>query len=117
MTDTLRFTPENIGYEGDYCVSVGARVEDHYGYRNLWLVVEQRALKGLRAAHRDTVNLILADSNGTWLTQGVVLHVAEEEVATTRLDKDGKYEFLVYHIMNDQQLVGVNDVGVTLSPN
>lgn len=117
MTDTLRFTPENIDYEGDYRVSIGARVDDHYAYRNLWLVVEQRTLKGLRTAHRDTVNLILADSHGAWLTQGVVLHVAEEEVATTRLEKDECYEFLVYHIMSDQHLVGVNDVGVTLSPD
>ena len=116
MTDTLCFTPENMDYDGSYRVGVGVRVDGHFSYRNLWLVVEQRTLTEPRTAHRDTVNLILADSEGSWLTRGVVLHEAEEEVVTTRLEKDKRYEFLVYHIMSDQELVGVNDVGLSLSP-
>lgn len=117
MTDTMRFTPENIEYEGDYTVGVGVRVNEHFAYRNLWLVVEQRSKKGPVRAHRDTVNMILTDSKGTWLTQGVVLHEVEETVGRTRLEKDEAYEFLVYHIMSNQQLEGVTDVGLSLSPN
>ncbi len=117
MTDTLRFVPEHIEYEGLYVIGAGARVNDRYPYRNLWLVVEKRTLAEPRTAHRDTLNLILADSEGAWLTQGVVLHEAEETVDTTRLKADEEYEFLVYHIMNEQELKGVTDVGITLLPN
>ena len=116
MTDTMRFTQDQIEREGDYTVGVGVRVNDHFAYRNLWLVVEQRSKKGL-VRHRDTVNMILADSKGTWLTQGVVLHETEETVGKTRLERDEAYEFLVYHIMSKQQLVGVKDVGLSLSPD
>ena len=117
VTDTLHFIPEDIDYKGNYRVSVGVRVDDRFGYRNLWLVVEQRTLNGNHSRHRDTVDIILADSRGGWLTEGVALHTAEEEVGTTHLEQDERYEFLVYHIMNDQQLAGINDVGLLLSPN
>lgn len=117
MTDTMRFTLEDIVYEGDYNIGVGVRVNEHFAYRNLWLVVEKRSKTGLVPAHRDTMNLILTDSKGTWLTQGVVLHEVEDTVAKTHLDSDEAYEFLVYHIMSDQQVEGVTDVGLLLSPN
>ena len=51
---------------------------------------------------------------GQWLTQGVVLHTTEDVVAATRLYKEHAYEFLVYHIMADQNLAGVSDIGLKI---
>lgn len=117
VTDTLHFTPGVLKSDGLYTMKTGVRVNDHYRYRDLWLVVEQRAKQPQMAARRDTVHIILADSKGNWLTQGVTLHETEEVVAASRLAKDCAYEFLVYHIMKDQNLEGVSDVGFSLSLN
>ena len=118
VTDTLRFTPDAMKSDGLYTMKAGVRVNDNYPYRDLWLVVEQRATAPHREpARRDTVHIILADSDGKWLTQGVTLHETEEVVAASRLAKDCTYEFLVYHIMKDQNLIGVSDVGLSLSLN
>lgn len=114
VTDTLRFAPVTVNSDGKYTITAGVRVDDRYAYRDLWIVVEHRSDEVLQKAHRDTVHLILADSKGKWLTQGVVLHETQETVATTALTTTDAHEFLVYHIMNDQSLVGINEVGLKI---
>lgn len=114
VTDTLRFAPVTVNSDGQYTITAGVRVDDRYAYRDLWLVIEHRCPEALQPAHRDTVHLILADSQGKWLTQGVVLHETNEMVTTRALTTKDAHEFLVYHIMNDQSLVGVNEVGLKI---
>lgn len=114
VTDTLRFAPVTVSSDGQYTITAGVRVDERYAYRDLWLVVEHRCPEALQPAHRDTVHLILADGYGKWLTQGVVLHETMETVTTRALKTTDAHEFLVYHIMSDQSLVGVNEVGLRI---
>ena len=114
VTDTLHFAPVEVAQDGLYTITAGVRFRDSYPYRDLWLVVEQRSLDMAQMPHRDTVHVILSDRKGQWLTQGVVLHTTEDVVAATRLYKEHAYEFLVYHIMADQNLAGVSDIGLKI---
>ncbi|MCR4995354.1 MAG: gliding motility lipoprotein GldH [Bacteroidales bacterium] len=113
-TDTLYFVPDTFTQDGLYTLKAGIRFNEHYPYRDLWLVIEQRTTKPVVSARRDTLHLVLANNEGRWLTNGVVLHEAEETVATSRLNMDDAYEFLVYHIMRDQNLTGVTEVGLKI---
>lgn len=116
VTDTLRFAPVTVNSDGQYTITAGVRVDDRYAYRDLWLVVEHRCPEALQPAHRDTVHLILANARGRWHTAGVVLHEAEKAVRIVDLDKKESPEFLVYHVMREQEIQGVYDVGVRLEP-
>lgn len=120
-TDTLRFTPDALSEDGLYSLLAGVRVNEHYPYRDLWLVVEQRTPSAATTTSphtehvsRDTLHVLLTDAKGNWLTQGVVLHTSEDVVTATRLTHDNPPEFLVYHIMRDQNLKGVMEVGLKI---
>ena len=114
-TDTLRFTPDTATLASDCDLRLSLRLSQQFAYRDLWLVCEQRSDSLLRP-HRDTLHFILADARGRWQTTGVVLHEAEQRVRSVRLDNDAHPEFLVYHIMREQEIQGIYDIGLRLDP-
>ena len=130
VADTVRFRPETIDEDRLYTLSVGVRFADSYAYRDLWIVVEQRAGRrqpapltpygdkprrtALTPVRRDTLHMILADSKGKWLAQGVAMHEAEEVITAARLSKDYDTEFLLYHIMRQQTVQGICEVGLKI---
>ncbi len=110
-TDTLRFTLTELPQDSLCTFSVGVRTSEHVPYQNLWLVLERRWGEDFR--QRDTVELRLTDAQGEWQTQGNILH--EEEVFVTAKKYNAKQlplELLVYHLMRQQRLTGVMEVGV-----
>ena len=115
LTDTLRFSPDTSILALSNSLSLSVRLGQQFAYRDLWLVCEQRS-DSLLQPHRDTVHLILANARGRWHTAGVVLHEAEKAVRIVDLDKKESPEFLVYHVMREQEIQGVYDVGVRLEP-
>ena len=120
-TDTLRFTPPEATADGRFSLNLVVRFNNHLEYGDLWLVVEQR----LRAAdermrylpHRDTVHLVVANEAGKWLTPGVVLHEEEAFVGLPHLLKGEALEVLVYHVMREQELQGLTEVGLRMEPS
>ena len=120
-TDTLRFMPPSATADGRYSLNLVVRFNNHLQYRDLWLVVEQR----LRAAdqrmrylpHRDTLHLVVANEAGKWLTPGVVLHEEEAFVGLPNLLEGEALEVLVYHIMREQELQGLTEVGLRMEPS
>ncbi len=114
-TDTLHFVPDTATIAADNTLSLCLRLGQQFKYRDLWLVCEQRS-DSLLKPHRDTVHFILADANGRWQTTGVVLHEASQRLHTLSLKKNESPEFLVYHIMREQGIQGIFDVGLRLEP-
>lgn len=114
-TDTLRFVPDTATLAATNELSLSLRLGQQFAYRDLWLVCEQRSDSLLRP-HRDTVHFILADARGRWQTTGVVLHEALLHVRNINLDKKESPEFLVYHIMREQGIQGIFDIGLRLEP-
>lgn len=113
-TDTLRFAPDTALLATDNALSVSVRLGQQFAYRDLWLVCEQRSGHTVRP-QRDTLHFILADNRGRWHTSGVVLHEASLDVRDVHVEKDKPLEFLVYHIMREQEIRGVYDVGLCLN--
>ncbi len=116
LTDTLRFRPDTATLAPAAELSMSLRLGQQFAYRDLWLVCEQRS-DSLQRPHRDTVHFIVANARGRWHTTGVVLHEAEKPVRTVNIQEQESPEFLVYHIMNEQEIKGVYDVGLRLEPS
>lgn len=122
-TDTLRFAPLSVPEEGGYSLNLVVRFGNRFQYRDLWMVVEQR-LQEVGAKHRmhylphrDTVHLVLANEEGKWLTPGVVAHEEDAFVGQLHLLETETLEVLVYHIMSEQELQGLTEVGIRLDPS
>lgn len=114
-TDTLRFLPDTSTLASTCELSMSLRLGEQFAYRDLWLVCEQRSDSLLRP-HRDTIHFILADARGRWQTSGVVLHETSQRVRTITFSKNESPEFLVYHIMREQEIQGIYDIGLRLDP-
>ncbi len=114
-TDTLRFKPDTALLAADNELSISVRLGQHFNYRDLWLVCERRS-NLMQHPRRDTLHLILANPRGRWTTAGVVLHETEQAVGQIHFDKKESPEFLVYHIMREQGIQGIFDIGLHLEP-
>lgn len=108
-TDTLRFDLPPAPRAGRYALSVGLRATDIIPWRDVWLVLESRTAD---VRHRDTLHILLASDRAHWHTRGTVLHETEQHAATLSLDSAQQAQLLVYHIMPEQALKGLTEVGV-----
>lgn len=107
-TDTLRFEVPPDSTAEAHTFSLEVRFTNEIAYQGLWLVLERRTLP----PKRDTLYLPLATENGEWDAGGVVFHEASAVCTTSPLPSDASLQLLVYHIMPEQELRGVNEVGV-----
>ena len=113
-TDTVRFAVDGLSAAGTYDLRVGVRCNNLYAYQNLWLVVERRTASAPN--HRDTLQLQLIDEASGELTASNILHTQEQTVGTFSVRQPQQpIELLVYHVMEEQLLKGVTEVGVSLT--
>ncbi len=108
VTDTLRYELPQAASDRLYTLSIGVRFNQKLCYQDLFLVVEQRQ----PIPSRDTVQVHLANERGRWQGRGVTLHDVETVVTATRLDTTQQNTFLIYHIMNPQEITGITEVGL-----
>ena len=112
-TDTLRFVYDRLPEDSLCHMSIGLRCTNRLAMQDLWLVMEERT--ALDERHRDTVHVVLSDDKGEWQGQGNILHEYEQAVATGSYSKrQMPIELLVYHVMRDQCLTGIREIGVTI---
>lgn len=109
-TDALTYTyPQDIP-AGNYEFFIGIRHKDSYLYRDIWLAITQ-------GSKTDTLHLYLADEKGNWLGHGIgelrqyvfPIHPAYPIEAADTLRT-----IHIRHIMKDQPLAGIHDIGVCL---
>ena len=113
-TDTLCFQLDELPYKEGYShLNIDIRFTNRYPYQDLWLVMEQRA--ELDSRQRDTVHLDLTKSPNPWQVKGTVLHELDTTAAVCHYQqKQTPVKLLVYHIMNEQTLTGITEIGVRL---
>lgn len=97
---------------GRYRLLLAIRHSERYPMTELWLEVEQSDSTGVTAV--DTISLPVADRNGRFLGEG---HFGLYEVIDTlpgRVSVTPGWQLSVRHIMRDEEIAGVNNIGLIL---
>lgn len=108
FSDTVEFADK-----GKKCdVLLVVRHSEEYDYSSLWLAVETPKEGG--DVCTDSVEIVLADEEGKWLGkgQGRLYEKADTICSDTILPID--YMISICHAMRDENLKGINDVGVII---
>jgi gliding motility-associated lipoprotein GldH len=95
-----------------YNIYVVFRHTDAYNYNNLWLNVT--AIAPMDTAITQHLNLKLADNTNGWLGSGMD-DIFEHRIRITRAPvplKPGKHTFTLQHIMREEPLQHVMNVGI-----
>jgi len=115
--DTVNFSFE-VTDTTQFCdFSLIVRHDNDYHYSNFISFVRLEFPNG--RARMDTVEMILAASNGKWLGQGLGDIYSNEQIylERNRFPLKGEYKFQILHAMRDELLLGINDVGIAIRKN
>lgn len=113
--DTLDFNVMVADSATLYNVSVEVRNRNNYPYQNLPLLIHYDSPEP-QSTRRDTLELKLADSAGIWLGDGWGgLFQSAFPAGQVRIEKAGEYHIKITHLLPDELLPGVNDIGIKLS--
>lgn len=116
-SDSLAFhLPVGIS-SGEYRMEIGLRHTGEYPYRDIWLSVTQSEGDSL-PLRTDTLHICLADEKGHWMQNGAVgrlyQHVyVSDELIIFSADSIDRI-FRITHLMRQNPLPGVSDVGIRL---
>lgn len=112
--DTLFFNVSVVDSATLYNVSVEVRNRNNYPYQNLPLLIYYDSPE-VPNIKRDTLELRLADNAGIWLGDGWGgLYQSTLPAGFIRIGKAGEYRFKIIHLLPDEVLPGINDVGIKL---
>ena len=97
-------------------ISLRLRNNNRYPYQNLWLfVLEERPIGPVL---RDTIECLLADDYGKWLGHGISLYESEIPIRQGyTFPTRGQYAITVRQGMRDSALVGIQEIGLIVSPS
>lgn len=115
-SDTLVYTlPASIP-AGTYEMTIGIRHQESYPYRDLWMNISTN-VKDTSTYTTDTLQLFLADKTGNWngngpggLYQFTKLYTPSFTIAQDSASRNIR----IVHIMTDNPLKGISDVGIRL---
>lgn len=112
--DTLNFEMQIADSTTFYNLFVEIRNRNNYPYQNLPLLLQCFVPQNGKA-RTDTINLTLADKEGTWKGNGWGgLYQIESPARKMRIDKAGKYKFKIISLLPDTLLPGINDIGIRI---
>lgn len=112
--DTLSFDVEVTDSLTYYKLFVEVRNRNNYPYQNLPLAIRYIAEDSI-ASPTDTIQLILADKDGIWKGDGWGgLYQTAMAAGSIRIGRSGTYHFQVTHALPDENLPGINDIGIRL---
>lgn len=103
----------HIPDSGSYQVKLCVRYTIDYPLANLWCIISSRSTNAEEL--HDTLNLMMATTEGRWQGQGQKLKTLEKELNRNpvRFPK-GDVVFRIQHGMPQQELEGVKDVGIEI---
>lgn len=116
-TDSVTFNIPNTEKSKEYEFSVQCRITRNYAFKDLWLEVMQEY--GDSAHHTtiiDTLCMTLADDNGNFNGNGRSLLEYQEKLRKIILREDDQATIRISHIMNEDPLKGIHDIGILLTP-
>lgn len=107
--DTLRYTYTPTTLPTKQELEIGIRHIDSYPYRDLWLTINQHE-------HIDTLHIYLANENGSWKGNGIGENRQYTEIVSqiNILPTDSNLVFEIVHIMEDDTLKGIKDIGLCI---
>ena len=110
------FTCEIENYAVSYDLSLLVRNNNLYPYRNLWLFLAEEQPGG--RILRDTIECILADDFGKWVGSGISIYHMRIPIYTGyAFPQKGQYTIAIRQGMRDEQLKGIEQIGVRLEKN
>ena len=97
-----------------YDISLQLRNNDMYPYQNLWLLCEELQISSTYIKN-DTIEFMLADSFGKWNGSGITLFQNNIPLRNKYHFPDtGKYIINIRHGMRDDNLKGIEDIGLLI---
>ncbi|MDE5678756.1 MAG: gliding motility lipoprotein GldH [Phocaeicola sp.] len=115
--DTLvYFLPASIN-TGVYDLTIGIRYQEAYSYRDIWLEISHNTKDTLTYV-TDTLQLFLADETGNRIgnSPGGLYQCELPYKASFPIRTEGNTRtFRIVHIMTDNPLTGISDVGIRIS--
>ena len=112
--DTLVYQPQIEDTSELYNLIIKVRHHTDYRYRNLYLFTTTRFPDG--KATQDTIELMLARKDGSWLGQGFgAIKTAKQLILQRgRFVQEGTYRFELRQAMRTDTLQGIEDVGIRI---
>lgn len=112
--DTLKFEVPKFSQRGRYSTNLGLRIDNHYPFMSLTLIVEQTVYPGART-HVDTLHCSLVDEKGGMKGQGVGSYQYHFRVSEMNLKANDSLHICVRHDMKREIMPGISDVGIEIS--
>lgn len=108
----LLFTPFVADTIGGYEVQIIVRHTARYPYQNLWLFVD--VMQDSLLLRRDTIESFLANERGEWYGAGMQLYELPLLYLENIALSEGQYAIAIQQGMREDQLRGINDIGLKI---
>lgn len=110
--DTLTYELPPVDESGIYEVSVSMRVMEVFDYEKVSFVIMRE--RDSVCVSADTACMTLFRDDGRPMGKGFPYIYNEQVVDTVKLEKDKRYSYKLWHVMRENSLYGISDVGVTV---
>lgn len=110
-TDTATFSVPAVTTGGTYTTSVGLRINAHYPFTGICMIVDQRIMP-TGTVHSDTLNCKLTDRRGQALGNGLSNYQYLFNASRLKLREGDSLVVAVRHNMKRETLPGIEDIGV-----
>lgn len=111
--DTLEYILPSYLAGKSYQMEIGLRHTENYAYQDIWLKVLHPLSPQI---HPDTLHLKLADQWGNWQGKGTSGNLYQYTNNQVIHLSSADSLLQIVHIMRDNPLKGISDVGIKLSP-
>lgn len=112
--DTLVFTLDSVPQEGDYCIEVATRLAHDFPYRSLVFIETITCDSTLLV--KDTIRASLIDSTLAPRYKGVFCNPMILHERKVKLPAKSRCEVKLQHIMWREDIKGITDIGVRITP-
>ena len=112
--DTVCFDVAVTDSQTQVHLSLDLRNRNTYPFQNILICLSQENPEG-QISISDTLSLSLADTQGMWTGQGWGgLYQSRFPLQHIQIQKAGDYHFKIHHLMPQDTLIGIQDVGILL---
>lgn len=111
--DTLTFTPFHPDSICRGRIAIGIRHSNSFPYRDLWL---ETSVTDRGKVRKDTLSIPVADRFGRWHGQGIGASFQITDTVLLPFDHTSGSPVKVRHIMRNDTLGGISQVGVFFIP-
>lgn len=111
------FTPDFNDSTQNYNLILSITNSNDYRYSNIWFFIHTLSPEGY--LHKDTIEVFLAEENGKWKgkKEGDYWTAQFYFKKMVRFPKTGKYTFEIIQGMRDNDLKGIERVGLLIEDN